>query len=303
MSLTVQCLNCAQRFNAPEDVRGQRLACPACGAPINVPPPVANAPMLRPGGVMEMLKDEPTSKAGAIESAKGFDRNTVSALGISERKLFTGRRLPLPGSEEARRRPQSGWEVILSHKLVLVTFIASMGAFLVALMRFNSPAGGAIAAVVGICIALGAWRSQALAGSDRKVADDWRVFQRWLTYAVLIVGATAATWLAGMRLYTIFAQVVPEIGLTSRVWINIAAAAIGWILLGIYLLMFWVKSSHQGFFQPAAWTYIWCFVLLVAAATLGQFASAAFRSPADLIQSVHAGANEAVESGQSDVAK
>jgi hypothetical protein len=303
MSLTVQCLNCAQRFNAPEEVRGQRLACPACGAPINVPPPVAGAPTPRPAGVMEMLKDEPKSKAGSIEAAKGFDRNTVAALGISERKLFTGRRLPLPGSEEARRRPQSGLDVILSHKLVLAVFAASSGAFLVALMRFNSPACGAIAAVVGICIALGAWRSQALAGSDRKVADDWRVLQKWLTYAVLIAAAAVGTWLAGNRLYAIFSEVVPEVGLRSRVWINIAAAAIGWTLLGVYLLIFWVRSSHHGFFQQAAWTYIWCFVFFVAAAALGQFASVAFRSPADLIQSTRAAASEAVETSRSNSAE
>jgi len=302
MSLVVQCLNCAQRFNAPEEVRGQRLACPACGAQINVPPPVAGTPMPRPGGVMEMLKDEPKSKAGAIESAKGFDRGTVQALGISERKLFTGRRLPLPGSEEARRRPQSGWDVILSHKLVLAVFAASMGAFLVALMRFNSPVGGAIAAVVGICLALGAWRSQVLAGSDRKVADDWRVLQKWLTYAVLIAAAAVGTWMAGMRLYAIFAEVVPEVGFRSRVWVNIAATAICWILLAVYLLIFWVRSSHHGFFQQAARTYIWCFVLLVAAAALGQFASAAFRSPADLIRSASQ-PNEAVKSAPSDAAK
>jgi len=285
MSLTVQCLNCAQRFNAPEDVRGQRLACPSCGAPINIPPPVAGTLMPRPGGVMEMLKDEPESKAGAVESAKGFDRNTVAALGISDRKLFTGRRLPLPGSEEARRRPQNPLDIILSHKLVLTVFAASIGAFLLVMMRFNSPAGGAIAAVVGICIALGAWRSQALAGSDRKVADDWRVFQKWLTYAVLVVGATVATWMAGMRLYAIFSEVVPEVGLTSRVWINIAAAAIGWILIGIYLLIFWVRSSHHGFFRQAGWTFIVGFFLLVAVAAVGRFAAVAFQSPTDLIAS------------------
>jgi hypothetical protein len=194
--------------------------------------------------------------------------------------------LPLPGSEEARRRPQNPLDIILSHKLVLVVFAVSMGTFLLVLMRFNSPAGGAIAAVVGICIALGAWRSQALAGSDRKVADDWRAFQKWLTYAVLIVAASAGTWVAGMRLYTIFSEVVPEIGMTSRVWINISAAAIGWILLGVYLLVFWIRSSHHGFFQQAGWTFIVSFFLLVAVAALGRFAAVAFQSPADLIASV-----------------
>jgi hypothetical protein len=232
----------------------------------------------------EMLGEESRPKEGSVETAKGFDRGTVAALGISERRLFTGRRVPIPGSEEARRRRQSGLEALLSHKLALAVLMASIGAFLVELMRFNSPARGAIAAVTGICIALGAWRSQALAGSDRKVADDWRVFQKWLAYAVLIVAAGVGTWAAGMRLYVIFSQVVPEIGLTSRVWINIAAAAIGWTLLGIYLLVFWVRSSHEGFFKPAAWTFIWCFVLLIAAAAFGQFAEVAVQSPADLIE-------------------
>jgi len=250
---------------------------------------------------MEMLKDEPKSKEGAIESAKGFDRGTVTALGISERRLFTGRRLPLPGSEEARRRPQNAWGVILSHKLVLAVFAASMGAFLVTLMRFNSPAGGAAAAVVGICIALGAWRSQVLAGSDRKVADDWRALQKWLTYAVLIVAASAGTWIAGMRLYTIFAEVAPEVGLTSRVWLNIAAAAIGWILLGVYVLMFWVRSSHHGFFKPAGSTFIVGFLLLIAVDALGRFAAVAFQSPAELLASAsHTQAREAAPSQPAD---
>ena len=200
MSVVVQCLSCAQQFDAPDELRGRRVQCPACGAAINVPAamkaPQAVMPPSR-GGMMDLLKEESRQRADGAENATGFDKGTIAALGISERKLFSGKAKAPPAEATARPIVYGG---PLTHKLVIAVTAASLG-FLALMGHLDKTSIGVIIWSLGILLAMATWRSQALAASNRKVADDWRTFERWTGFVVIALifrRGYLAHWNAGL---------------------------------------------------------------------------------------------------------
>lgn len=265
MSVVVQCLNCAQQFTAPDEYRGQRLPCPACNAPINIPPSApAVPPVMKPvrGGALEMIEQESRSKPGGLETAKGFDKSTVAALGISDRKLYTGRSKSLPGESGANKIVRGGpLDPLLTHKLVLATAAASIGFFFI----LNHSVTAILLWSLGILIALGAWRSQELANSNRKVADDWKIIQHWIGMALLLLIFGGYTCWFGFQLYRVFTETLPKFGMIPELIRFLGWTTGAWVVVLGYCLLMWNRSSRFGFFKAAAWSYIVAFVLMLGA--------------------------------------
>jgi hypothetical protein len=259
MSIVVQCLSCAQQFDAPDELRGRRVQCPACGAAINVPAaakaPQAVMPPSR-GGMMDLLKEESRPRADGAENAKGFDKGTIAALGISERKLFSGRAKAPPAEATARPIVYGG---PLAHKLVIAVTAASLG-FLALMGHLNKTSIGVIIWSLGILLAMATWRSQALALSNRKVADDWRTFERWTGFVVIALIFGAGTWRIGTLAYVQLNEVVPQAG-----W-KAAGGTFGWLALAwfavlVYCVLMLNRSSTLGFFRCAAWSFALSFLI------------------------------------------
>src|SRR5262245_55569439 len=173
MSVTVQCLNCAQHFSAPEEACGRRVRCPACGGAIEVPPPLHGS-----GNLLDLLaEEEQRAQQAHPPLPTGFDPAKLAALGINPGELSS---FGTPAGR-ARRRSRSGDPLgfLLTHKVVLAVTAASIGFFLL-MMNLNTPLGAMGVGALGIGIALGKTRSQSLADSNRKAAQDWRSFERLL---------------------------------------------------------------------------------------------------------------------------
>ncbi|HEY2761619.1 MAG TPA: hypothetical protein VGI75_12770 [Pirellulales bacterium] len=259
MSIVVQCLSCAQQFDAPEELRGRRVQCPACGAAINVPvatkaPPAVMTP--NTGGMMDLLKEESKTRRGGAEKAKGFDKDTIAALGISERKLFSGKAKAPPAEPTARPIVYGG---PFTHKLVILVAAASLG-FLALTAHLEKTSIGVIIWSFGILLAMATWRSQAMAKSNRKIADDWRSFERWVGWVVIALMFGYGTWRIGVLAYVQLNDVLPLEG-----WKGIGKAmgllALAWLGVLLYCVLMLNRSAKIGFFRCAAWTYVLCFLI------------------------------------------
>ena len=247
---------------------------PRAVAPINVPFPTKSSPPVMgaaKGGMMELIDEVASPKTKGVEAAKGFDKGTIAALGISERKLFTGKTKPLPQDADTPRRfvRNGPLGVLQTHKLLLGTGAASIGFFLL-LMHFNYLPLSLIACCVGFGITAGAWRSQLLENSDRKVAGDWKVIQQWLGTGLLLLIACAGTWTCGYKLYWLFSEYVPVKGMNNPAWTFLGIYLGIWLLIVGYCVVMWIRSSKFGFFKAAAWSYILLFLGIWTAAAAGQ---------------------------------
>src|SRR5262245_20314893 len=119
MSVTVQCLSCAQYFSAPEEARGRRVRCPGCGGAIEVPPPLHGS-----SNLLDLLaEEERRAQQAAPPIPPGFDPAKLAALGINPSELSP---YSTPAPRARRRRSGDPLGFLLTHKLVLAVAAASI---------------------------------------------------------------------------------------------------------------------------------------------------------------------------------
>ncbi|MCO6456067.1 MAG: hypothetical protein J5I93_12275 [Pirellulaceae bacterium] len=91
MAIVVAC-RCGQRFQAPDSLAGQRLPCPVCGTPIDIPPQAgASAPLLsdlndlppaQPEFAAPYQQQWPQQQSGYRPAASSGNRDSAVGIGV-----------------------------------------------------------------------------------------------------------------------------------------------------------------------------------------------------------------------------
>jgi hypothetical protein len=251
MGVPVRCPKCTRQFTAPEETQGWTVPCPGCGASIAVPP----APPRAARAVAELLADE-EKKARQAQPSTAVNERLVSALGIKQR---VGTPAP-PGavapmeSPTAFRRQKGPLDWVVEFKLVWATILLSLIILAISLAR-GAMVGGALFGTIGLLIGIGAWRSQTLAIYHSKAALDWRVAEKWIGAALLVLLFLATTWGCGRWIYA-FADAIVSDGFTQLrlKWLGIFSLI--WLAVTAYCIWMVRLSQQYVFFKPAAWSYL-----------------------------------------------
>ncbi len=299
-TITLKCPSCTQHFSVPEMVRGP-VPCPRCQNPVPLPPPVLGRS--KGGGVTDFLEEELKPKAGMPVAAPGVQQ-TMAALGVPQRAASAWKTPPpelqqlegvLGAPAIVRRRPDGFVGFVSTHRLVLTVFALALLFFMISTITTHSLLGASIAgagvlvvladgiserallifsacfAIAGVLIALGAWRSQALFGVERRTAEKWRMFELIFGIVVVALLTILITWRVGVLLYR-FYDVIQQVG-WSRIDGSKMIRPILWILLiwavvvGQCVVVQFNVQRH-GFFKLAGLAFIGDFAFIVVSGFL-----------------------------------
>ncbi len=217
--------------------------------------------------------------------------------------------LGVPYVPKARRGGFVGF--LIDHALVLTVFALAMLFFMIATIMTRSPLGaclsgigilmvldgsvaapdriagpvatierhllifGACFAIVGLLLALGAWRSQMLRGVERRSAEKWRMFELVAGIVIVAVLTLFVTWRVGLVLHDIYEQVQPVV--KKYGWRIVDTSVLVRLILWIALIWAVVigqcvavqlNSQRKGFFRLASMAFVGDFLFILTSGFL-----------------------------------